>query len=108
MKHENDTRDRLVAALGERFGPDLALDPSWPGLEALARMAEHRSHRKFDGRPVDPGLLKLLLACAFSAPSKSDLQQAEVVHVVDRVRRKTIVDMIPDMPWIMDAPIFLV
>src|SRR6185436_294444 len=108
MNHENDHRDRIVRALGERFGENPAVDPAWPGLEELARMAEHRSHRKFDGRLVDPALLRLLFACAFSAPSKSDLQQAEVVNVTDRARRKTIVDMIPDMPWIMDAPVFLV
>jgi nitroreductase/FMN reductase [NAD(P)H] len=108
MNDDNDDRARVVDALAERFGASLAVDAAWPGLDELARMAGHRSHRKFDGRPVDPALLKLLLACAFSAPSKSDLQQAEVVHVVDRGRRKSIVDMIPDMPWIMDAPVFLV
>jgi nitroreductase/FMN reductase [NAD(P)H] len=108
MKRDNDSRDRTIRALDERFGVNPAMDAAWPGLEELARMAEHRSHRKFDGRPVDPALLKLLFLCAFSAPSKSDLQQAEVVKVTDRGRRKTIVDMIPDMPWIMDAPVFLV
>ena len=108
MKQDNDSRDRTIRALDERFGANPAMDAAWPGLEELARMAEHRSHRKFDGRPVDPALLKLLFLCAFSAPSKSDLQQAEVVNVADRGRRKTIVDMIPDMPWIMDAPVFLV
>jgi nitroreductase/FMN reductase [NAD(P)H] len=108
MNHENDSPGRIARALAERFGANPEVNPAWPGLEELARMAEHRSHRRFDGRPVDPALLKLLLACAFSAPSKSDLQQAEVVHVIDRVRRQAIVDTIPDMPWIMDAPVFLV
>ena len=108
MNQRNDNSDRIRRALGERFGENPGVDPAWPGLDELARMAEHRSHRKFDGRPFDPALLRLLFQCALSAPSKSDLQQAEVVHVVDRARRKTIVDMIPDMPWIMDAPVFLV
>jgi nitroreductase/FMN reductase [NAD(P)H] len=99
---------RIEAASAERFGVRLAPNPEVPGQDELARSLEHRSHRRFDGRPVDPGLLKLLLACAFSAPSKSDLQQAEVIQVVDRGRRKSIVDTIPDMPWIMDAPVFLV
>jgi nitroreductase/FMN reductase [NAD(P)H] len=108
MTRVNDNRDRIERAVQERYGAQVEISGDWRGLGELARMAEHRSHRKFDGRPVDPALLKLLLACAFSAPSKSDLQQAEVVHVVDRGRRKAIVDMIPDMPWIMDAPVFLV
>lgn len=99
---------RLDAALSERFGTAPAIDPDLPGLDELARMAEHRSHRRFASRPVDPGLLRLLLACAFSAPSKSDLQQADVIHVADRAKVKTIADGIPDMPWIADAPVFLV
>ncbi len=99
---------RLDAALSERFGTAPAVNPDLPGLDELARMAEHRSHRKFASRPVDPALLRLLLACAFSAPSKSDLQQADVIHVADRATVKAIADGIPDMPWIADAPVFLV
>jgi FMN reductase [NAD(P)H] len=99
---------RLDAALAERFGAAPVIDPGLPGLDELARMAEHRSHRKFAGRAVEPALLRLLLACAFSAPSKSDLQQADVIHVADRAKVKAIADGIPDMPWIADAPVFLV
>jgi FMN reductase [NAD(P)H] len=99
---------RFDAALSERFGTAPAVKPDLPGLDELARMAEHRSHRKFASRPVDPELLRLLLACAFSAPSKSDLQQADVIHVADRAKVKAIADGIPDMPWIADAPVFLV
>jgi nitroreductase/FMN reductase [NAD(P)H] len=99
---------RIDAALAERFGAAPRVDPALPGLDELARMAEHRSHRKFAPRAVEPALLRLLLACAFSAPSKSDLQQADVIHVADRARVKAIADGIPDMPWIADAPVFLV
>jgi nitroreductase/FMN reductase [NAD(P)H] len=49
-----------------------------------------------------------LFACALSAPSKSDLQQADIVHVADRAKIKAIADSIPDMPWIAHAPVFLV
>ena len=99
---------RIDAALAERFGAAPRVDPELPGLDELARMAEHRSHRKFAARAVEPALLRLLLACAFSAPSKSDLQQADVIHVADRTKVKAIADGIPDMPWIADAPVFLV
>jgi len=99
---------RIDAALAERFGAAPGVNPELPGLEELARMAEHRSHRKFASRSVDSGLLRLLFACAFSAPSKSDLQQADIVHVADRAKIKAIADGIPDMPWIADAPVFLV
>ena len=99
---------RIDAALAERFGAAPPVDPGLPGLDELARMAEHRTHRKFAPRAVDPALLRLVLACAFSAPSKSDLQQADVIHVADRAMVKVIADSIPDMPWIADAPVVLV
>jgi len=99
---------RIDAALAERFGAAPRIDPELPGLDELARMAEHHSHRKFAARAVEPALLRLLLACAFSAPSKSDLQQADVIHVADRAKVKAIADGLPDMPWIADAPVFLV
>lgn len=104
----NDVARRIEGALAERFGAAPPVDPALPGLDELARMAAHRSHRKFLDRPVDPGLLKLLFACALSAPSKSDLQQADIVHVADRARVQAIADGIPDMPWIARAPVFLV
>jgi len=108
MSSSRDPLRRIETALSERYGAAPPADPGLPGLDELAHMAAHRSHRKFTGQAVAPALLKLLLACAFSAPSKSDLQQADVVHVADRARLKTIADGIPDMPWIADAPVFLV
>ena len=98
----------IAAALAERFGEDIAIDPALPGLDELAQIAGHRSHRRFLPRPIAPELLRLLCACALSAPSKSDLQQCDIVIVTDMAIRAGIVATIPDMPWIMDAPFFLV
>jgi nitroreductase len=98
----------IAAALAERFGEDIAIDPALPGLNELAQIAGHRSHRRFLPRAVAPDLLRLLCAAALSAPSKSDLQQCDIVIVTDTAIRAGIVATIPDMPWIMDAPAFLV
>jgi FMN reductase [NAD(P)H] len=108
----NDTsiadEERIHNAALERFGVAITVPACTPGTYELACMLEHRSHRKWTDRPVDPALLTLLFACALSAPSKSDLQQADIVHVADRAKIKAIADLIPDMPWINNAPIFLV
>jgi nitroreductase len=98
----------IAAALAERFGEDIAIDPALPGLDELAQIAGYRSHRRFLPRAVAPDLLRLLCATALSAPSKSDLQQCDIVIVKDTAIRAGIVATIPDMPWIMDAPVFLV
>ncbi len=99
---------RIEAAMTTRFGADIPVDPAQPGLEELARIAEHRSHRKYTPQPVAPDLLRLLFACALSAPSKSDLQQADIVYVADRAKISAITALIPDMPWIAEAPVVLV
>jgi nitroreductase/FMN reductase [NAD(P)H] len=58
----------IKAALLERFGEDFAVDPTLSGLSALAKIANYRSHRRFEPRPIEPELLRLLCACALSAP----------------------------------------
>ena len=98
---------RIRSALAERFGEDLPVDPDVARTE-LAQIAEHRSHRRYRSDPIAPELLRLLFACALSAPSKSDLQQADIIHVADRTKVEAITRLIPDMPWINDAPVFLV
>lgn len=108
MSEPDRAAQALTTALSERFGADFPLPPGLAGLDGLARIAQHRSHRKFSSRAVDPGLLRVLLACALSAPSKSDLQQADIVHVSDRAGVQAIAEGIPDMPWIAKAPVFLV
>lgn len=99
---------RIVEALAERFGVAVCVGGDLPGLDELARIAGHCSHRKYAKHEVDADLLKLLFACALSAPSKSDLQQADIIHVADRAKVEAIAGLIPDMPWIKDAPVFLV
>ena len=98
----------ITQALDARFGERLEVDPALPGLEALARLAARRVHRRWTERPVDPALLRLLCACALSSPSKSDLQQGDIVVVDDRAKRRAISRLIPDMPWMDQAPVFLV
>ena len=99
--------ERIAKATQTRFGTAYPVPEGTPGADELGRMLEHSSFRKWADRPVAPDLLNLLFACALSAPSKSDLQQADIVHVADRAKIKAIADLIPDMPWINNAPVFL-
>lgn len=108
MKSVEEVERRIEAAIAERFGERLTVPPGTAGAGEMLRITEHRSHRKYRMQEVDPALLRLLFACALSAPSKSDLQQADIVHVADRSRVQAIADLIPDMPWIKEAPVFLV
>ncbi len=100
---------RLTNLLTARFGPNAqAPAPSTELPPLLESLLNHRTHRRYNGRPVEEELLQTLLACAFSTPSKSDLQQCSVIVVRDPTRRQQLGDLIPSMPWIVDAPVFLV
>jgi nitroreductase/FMN reductase [NAD(P)H] len=103
-----DVIDVIQAALFERFGERIEIDAQLAGLPELAGLAAHRVQRRYDARPIAPNLLRLLCACALSAPSKSDLQQADILIVRDAQKRKAIADLLPDMPWVGAAPEFLV
>jgi FMN reductase [NAD(P)H] len=97
----------ITAALQHRFGERLAVDGNLAGLDALARIASRKVHRRYLDKPVDAALLRLLCACALSAPSKSDLQQADIV-ILEKTEQNVIADLIPDQPFIRAAPAFLV
>src|SRR5581483_10171868 len=91
-----------------RFG-DLQLpDTIAAQAEALHAFLSHRSCRAFTDRPVEPALVDLLCAAALSSPTKSDLQQRDLVVLDDPVQRKRITDLLTEYPWAATAPIFLV
>ena len=96
--------DALFARFGERFTVDATL----PGLAELSRLTARRVCRRYAARALAPDVLRLLCAAALSAPSKSDLQQADILIVREKDRRGRIADLLPAMPWLREAPVFLV
>ena len=63
--------------------------------------------RRYTDQPVDPALLETLCAVALSAPSKSDLQQADIV-IAGKAERGKLEALLPDNPWVKDAGALLV
>jgi nitroreductase len=100
--------DRLLTALTARFGSAPALKDAPRGVDVLADMANRRVIRRYLDKPVDQVLLETLCAVALSAPSKSDLQQADIVIVSDKGQRAKLEALLPDNPWVQAAPVFLV
>ena len=100
--------DTLSSLIQARFGERVEVPERLERNPELAGLAGHRSHRAFTPEPVPQALLRTLLAGAFSAPAKSDLQQSCVVNVSDRSVHARIAALIPSMPWIADAPVLLV
>ncbi len=92
----------------QRFGaaPDAPESPA--GGDTLDYLAGRRSCRDYLDRPVDPALIETLAAAAFCAPTKSDLQQRDIVIVRKPALRAEIDALFPNAPWIAAAPAFLV
>ncbi len=100
--YENELRARFGLDVELRDGGEVPDDP-W-----LHRLLMRRTTRRYADRAVPNSLVRLLLAAAFSASSKSDFQQASVIWLKDRGRRDRLAALFPDMPWIGGAPVFLV
>lgn len=91
-----------------RFGLTTETGKSIEENETINSILSHRSHRAFKADAVSQDLLATLLATAFSAPSKSDLQQACVIHIRDKTKQQRIAAASPKTRWAADAPVFLV
>jgi nitroreductase/FMN reductase [NAD(P)H] len=101
--------DDLSAVLAARFGepaPAAAGPDSWLGL------ANRGSCRAFRSGRVAPETIATLCALALCAPSKSDLQQRDIVVVADPKLRRALDRLLCSGPlgqaWIADAPHLLV
>jgi nitroreductase len=69
---------------------------------------EHRSVRRFQARPLDPGQLEELLRCGQAAASSSFIQAYSVVRVTRAEVRARIAEAAGGQPWIEQAAEFLV
>ncbi|MEM7018725.1 MAG: nitroreductase family protein [Pseudomonadota bacterium] len=79
-----------------------------PAGKAIELLLQHRTHRVFEDKPISDEVLNTLLGCTLSAPSKSDLQQGSIVIVDEPGLRGQIAELIPAMPWISSAPVFMI
>ena len=74
----------------------------------LKSIIGRRSCRTFTSRSVSDTLLDTLFAVAFSAPSKSDLQQVSVIRIDNPGKLQRIAGASGKVNWIGNAPVFMV
>ena len=97
--------DRAQAALDRRFGAGAAQADAAAVPEA---MLARGSVRRFTDAPVDPQAVRLLCAAALSSPTKSDLQQRDIVVLQDPGQRAALAALVADQDWVAQAPCLLV
>ena len=94
--------------LQARFGCAADLGSDVPNDPWMRQVLMRRTQRRYSDRTVPDELVRLILAAAFSASSKSDFQQGSVIWLRDRAGRDRLAALFPDMPWIGNSPVFLV
>src|SRR5215475_1438086 len=100
---------KMIAQLIEqRFGLPSAAGSNTPAEGELAAILSHRTHRRYTDKPISEDLMRQVLAAGLSAPAKSDLQQVAIVRVESAAIRQAIAELLPSMPWVAQAPRFLV
>ncbi|MFL2845041.1 MAG: nitroreductase family protein [Candidatus Puniceispirillaceae bacterium] len=97
----------LSDLVSRRFGEQIELDREQSFSDTHILQLQHRSCRRFLQTPVPEKTLRFLFACSLSAPSKSDLQQVSIIHLESKDSRDFIHSVLPSMPWINAAPVFL-
>lgn len=101
-----DEQSALQKSLNDRYGSLPSRIPE--ANPQLVCMAERGSCRRFTDKPVDDALIDSLCAVALASPTKSDLQQRDIVIVRDQKLRAEI-DGLPGIgDWVTDAPVLLV
>jgi nitroreductase/FMN reductase [NAD(P)H] len=96
-------------ALAHRFGDfHYAVDPRIAEQPFLQGLASRGVCRRFRDEPVSAALIETLAALALSAPTKSDLQQRDILIVDDPTIRDRIDTLLADQDWIPKAPHFIV
>jgi len=101
----------IAELMRNRFGLDTQAGAGWDaqgGSATLTGLLNRRSIRRYTDKPVSDQLLEVLLACAQSAPSKSNLQQYSIIVVGDPARRAALAVLCPETSQIESCPLFLV
>lgn len=102
---------QLTQLLRTRFGPTSKLDPCISSA-TLESIAARGSCRHFDNRAIDETLIRTLCSVSMCAPSKSDLQQRDIIIIKDPNIRKELDILLSEGPlgqsWVPAAPQLLV
>ncbi|WP_295317379.1 nitroreductase family protein [Roseobacter sp.] len=99
---------RLSELLTARFGEAPGVPDGLESHPFLTCLAARGSCRAFTTDTVTDATLETLAAAALCAPSKSDLQQRDILIVSAPEQRGALRDLLSAQAWIADAPHFVI
>ncbi len=99
----------IKEALDHRYGDFVhPVETRLEASEFLRGLASRGVCRRFREEPVPSALIDTLAALALAAPTKSDLQQRDILFIEDAAIRRRIDTLLAAQDWIPKAPHFLV
>ncbi len=98
------SRKTLQNSLDDRFSDAPPVDDAVFG-DTLSAMASRGSCRAFIETPVPEDILKVLCATALAAPTKSDLQQRDIVLLQSPTARADLAALVSGQAWVANAPV---
>ena len=94
--------------LNARYGKDTGIGDDKEANEQVKALLARRSIRSFKDKNIPDALIEVLLACAQSAPTKSNLQQYSIVLVRDQNIRQKLAPWCPRTNNLEDKPLLIV
>jgi nitroreductase len=105
---EQNSKTDLQELLAQRYSDPPTVPDTQVFQFVLDGMAKRGSCRKFQKTPVPNEVLKTLCAVALAAPSKSDLQQRDIVLMTSKASRDQLAALVSGQDWVADAPTIVV
>jgi nitroreductase len=99
---------RMKDLLEERFQHQVEVPADLAGNPLLTLMSGHASGRRFKPEGVPVSLLRALAAVALSSPTKSDLQQRDIVLVTDPALLDALKALVAGQAWTAGIPSMVV
>ena len=98
----------LHELIERRFGAPAPDDPGIEAVPEVARMLARGSCRAFQDKAVPEPVQDLLCAAALASPTKSDLQQRDIILLRAADKRARLAELVPGQDWVAQAPMIAV
>ncbi len=100
--------DLVLQALRTKFGNASLPENPNQDLSALTHLAQRGSCRTFAPDPVPRQVIDVLCATALASPTKSDLQQRDIIVIEDPGLKSELLAMVAHQSWTQDIPHLLI
>jgi nitroreductase/FMN reductase [NAD(P)H] len=101
------SRPNLSQLLAERYGDAPSVDDT-KASGLLHSMAARGSCRSYQFKPVPETWLEMLCAIALASPTKSDLQQRDIILLRSPEKRQQLSNLVAGQAWVAKAPMIAV